>query len=103
MVVDGLYFIDLENLGEPVSIQGFPVPASLTVRHLLKQNSIKKLTAKNFLIFQHNSAGLAELCVIGWCLDRHFFNLDFLFEFYFVRAKIALLLTNYESELLLAF
>ena len=53
MVVGGLYFyIALKNLGEPVSIQGFPVPASLTVRHLLKQNPIKKLTAKNFLIFQ---------------------------------------------------
>ena len=44
MVVGG-YFIDFKNLGESVSIKGFPDSASFT-------NPIKKLTAKNFLIFQ---------------------------------------------------
>ena len=72
MVVGGLYFIDLKNLWEPVSIQGFPVPASLTVRHLLKQNSIKKLTAKNFLIFQQITTQLCRSCraVSHWLMFR---------------------------------
>ena len=39
MVAGGLYFIDLKNLGEPVSTQGFPVPASMTVRHSQKAKS----------------------------------------------------------------
>ena len=72
MIVDGLYFIDLKNLGKPVSIQDFPVPASLTVRHLLKQNSIKKLTAKNFLIFQQITTQLCRSCraVFHWLMFR---------------------------------
>ena len=79
MVVGGLYFIDLKNLGEPVSIKGFPVPASLTVRHLLKQNPIKKLTAKNFLIFQQITT---QLCSFWTWISYLNFTL--------YRAKIAL-------------
>ena len=72
MVVGGLYFIGLKNQGEPVSIKGFPVPASLTVRHLLKQNPIKKLTAKNFLIFQQITTQLCRSCraVFHWLMFR---------------------------------